>query len=241
MSILYLIKPVLRRAQLSINFCVPSQSKMFSTTLPPCPIPIFTTVASYREWRHKARMENKSVGFVPTMGALHEGHLSLGEFYTSLPSLELSSSVLVRRSLAENDLTVLSIFVNPAQFAPHEDLATYPRTLEQDLRVLLEQKVESSKSSEVRSASAVFLPTVREMYPLGISQDVTSQKGTFVEVKGFSEQMEGKSRPTFFRGVATVVTKLFNAIEVSARNSLSISHSNISLLANERLLWPKGH
>ncbi|THV02498.1 Pantoate-beta-alanine ligase [Dendrothele bispora CBS 962.96] len=169
---------------------------MSTMALPPCPIPIFTTVASYREWRHKARMQGKSVGFVPTMGALHEGHLSL-----------------VRGSLAENDLTVLSIFVNPAQFAPHEDLATYPRTLEQDLRILLEQKIQSPKSSELRSASAVFLPTVTEMYPLGISQDVSSQKGTFVEVKDFSEQMEGKTRPTFFRGVATVVTKLFNAIE----------------------------
>ncbi|KAF5351308.1 hypothetical protein D9758_008065 [Tetrapyrgos nigripes] len=191
------------RTTLRITITLQPKSNMSTASLPPCPIPIFTTVASYREWRHKARMENKSVGFVPTMGALHEGHLSL-----------------VRRSLAENDLTVLSIFVNPAQFAPHEDLASYPRTLERDLRVLLEQKVtvhpsqlQSSTESCSRTASAVFLPTVREIYPLGISQDVSSQKGTFVEVKGLSEQMEGRSRPTFFRGVATVVTKLFNAIE----------------------------
>ncbi len=114
----------------------------------------------------------------------------------------------VQRSLQENDLTVLSIFVNPAQFAPHEDLDTYPKTLENDLRLLAGQSVEG------RTVSAVFAPTVKEMYPSGITQDPTAQKGTFVEVKGFGDEMEGKSRPLFFRGVATVVTKLFNAIEV---------------------------
>ncbi|KAH9913951.1 Pantoate-beta-alanine ligase [Epithele typhae] len=145
-----------------------------STELPPSSIPLFPTVAKYREWRQKAFEENKSVGFVATMGALHEGHLSL-----------------VRRSLAQNDLTVLSIFVNPAQFAPHEDLATYPRTLPGDLALL----------------------EALAMYPGGITQDVRAQTGTFVEVKGFGHQMEGASRPTFFRGVATVVTKLFNAVQ----------------------------
>ncbi|KAI0738502.1 Pantoate-beta-alanine ligase [Daedaleopsis nitida] len=161
-----------------------------STELPPSSIPLFPTVAAYREWRRKAYEDKKSVGFVATMGALHEGHLSL-----------------VRRSLAENDLTVLSIFVNPAQFAPHEDLATYPRTLPRDLELL------SQVSVADRTAAAVFVPNVFEMYPNGISQDVAEQKGTFIEVKGYSHQMEGKTRPTFFRGVATVVTKLFNVIE----------------------------
>lgn len=161
------------------------------STLPPSNIPIFTTIASYRAWRKQARDENKSVGFVATMGALHEGHLSL-----------------VSRSLQANDLTVLSIFVNPAQFAPHEDLSTYPRTLTQDMERL------NGLSLEGKTPSAVFLPSVKEMYPLGIAQEVEKQTGTFVEVKGFGHQMEGRSRPTFFRGVATVVTKLFNAIEV---------------------------
>ncbi|KAG5638148.1 hypothetical protein H0H81_001667 [Sphagnurus paluster] len=168
--------------------------------LPQSSIPIYTTVAAYREWRRKAFQEHKTVGFVATMGALHDGHISL-----------------VKRSLTENDLTVVSIFVNPAQFAPHEDLATYPRTLPQDLDVLSAQSFTvSSRSAEgsvVRKTSAVFLPTVPEMYPSGISQDTVMQKGTFVEVKGYGHQMEGQSRPTFFRGVATVVTKLFNAIE----------------------------
>ncbi|KAJ8474445.1 hypothetical protein ONZ51_g7216 [Trametes cubensis] len=165
-----------------------------SSALPPSSIPLFDTVASYREWRRKAFDEKKTVGYVPTMGALHEGHLSL-----------------VRRSLAENDLTVLSIFVNPAQFAPHEDLATYPRTLPRDLELLSQMSVTVPEG--VRTPAAVFVPTVSEMYPSGITQNTQEQKGTFVEVKGYSHQMEGRTRPTFFRGVATVVTKLFNAIE----------------------------
>ena len=123
----------------------------------------------------------------------------------------------MRRSLAENDLTVMSIFVNPAQFAPHEDLATYPRTLPRDIELLTAVSVDTPAGP--RSPSAVFVPTVSEMYPSGISQSVAEQKGTFVEVKGYGHQMEGASRPTFFRGVATVVTKLFNVIEVSTHTS----------------------
>ncbi|KIY70589.1 Pantoate-beta-alanine ligase [Cylindrobasidium torrendii FP15055 ss-10] len=165
------------------------------STLRQFEIPCYNTVASYREWRQKARDERKSVGFVATMGALHSGHLSL-----------------VRQSLRDNDLTVLSIFVNPAQFAPHEDLATYPRTLERDLN-LASQESFTSADGTLRKLSAAFVPTVSEMYPTGIVQDVALQKGTFVEVKGYGDEMEGKSRPTFFRGVATVVTKLFNIIE----------------------------
>ncbi|KAF9466134.1 Pantoate-beta-alanine ligase [Collybia nuda] len=181
--------------------------------LPPSSIPLFTTVSSFREWRRKVYDERKSVGFVATMGALHEGHLSL-----------------VRKSLAENDLTVMSIFVNPAQFAPHEDLATYPRTLPGDLELLTAESmmvVNPSASEPItRKASAVFLPTVSEMYPSGISQDTSAQKGAFVEVKGYGHQMEGQSRPTFFRGVATIVTKLFNAIEVSGALSDPFSRSH---------------
>jgi len=137
------------------------------------------------------------VGFVPTMGALHDGHLSL-----------------VKRSLVENDLTVVSIFVNPAQFAPHEDLAAYPRTLPHDLTVLSELEYRPAERPDTpRTPSAVFLPSVQDMYPSGISQDVSQQKGTFVEVRGYGEQMEGRSRPAFFTGVATVVTKLFNIVQ----------------------------
>lgn len=170
---------------------------MSTNRLPPAPFPIFTTVAGYREWRQAAFDAKKSVGFVATMGALHEGHISL-----------------VRKSLTENDLTVVSIFVNPAQFAPHEDLATYPRTLDHDVGVLSGLS-QLSSSGPSRSPSALFLPSVFEMYPSGITQDKNLQKGTFVEVKGYGHQMEGSKRPDFFRGVATVVTKLFNAIQPS--------------------------
>lgn len=104
----------------------------------------------------------------------------------------------------------MSIFVNPTQFAPHEDLASYPRTLDTDLHALKNLSVPSQ-----RTTSAVFVPTVDVMYPSSVSQVVQEQKGTFVEVKGYGELMEGASRPTFFRGVATVVTKLFNAIQPS--------------------------
>jgi len=159
-------------------------------------IPVFNTVADYRIWRDKAFEDKLSVGLIPTMGALHDGHLSL-----------------VKHSLVENDLTVVSIFVNPAQFAPHEDLATYPRTLPNDLALLSTLEYQPSGAISPRTPSAVFVPSVKDMYPSGISQDVADQKGTFVEVKGYGDKMEGRSRPTFFRGVATAVVKLFNIVQ----------------------------
>jgi len=131
------------------------------------------------------------------MGALHAGHLSL-----------------VHHSKRANDKTVVSIFVNPAQFAPHEDLAAYPRTLPNDLSLLSALKCQPADFHGTPPASlAVFVPSLKDMYPSGISQDVSQQKGTFVEVKGYGDQMEGRSRPDFFRGVATIVTKLFNIVQ----------------------------
>jgi pantoate--beta-alanine ligase len=117
------------------------------------------------------------VGFVPTMGSLHEGHLSL-----------------VRRSREENDHTTASIFVNPTQFLPHEDFRTYPRNEEKDLALL--QKA---------GADLVFLPEVKQIYP--------EDHCTFVNVEGISNLLEGTFRPGHFRGVATVVAKLFNLME----------------------------
>ncbi|KAF9207680.1 pantothenate synthase [Haplosporangium sp. Z 27] len=130
--------------------------------------------------------QNKTVGFVPTMGALHEGHLSL-----------------VQIAKQECDVAVVSIFVNPAQFAPHEDLDQYPRTFDTDYASLVASK----------ACAAILLPKVSEMYPIGITLDRSQQRGTFVEVQGLSHQMEGIPRPHFFRGVATVVTKLFNIVQ----------------------------
>jgi len=120
-----------------------------------------------------ARRAGKIVGFVPTMGALHEGHLSL-----------------VRRVKAQADLTVVSIFVNPTQFGPNEDFARYPRDLPHDADMLADA-----------GTDILFAPEPDEIYPSGAT--------TFVDVAGLSDKLEGKSRPGHFRGVATVVTKLF--------------------------------
>lgn len=155
------------------------------------PVRVFESVAPYRTWRQGVMKTNAQVGFVPTMGALHEGHLQL-----------------VDASLNENDYTVVSIFVNPAQFAPHEDLSTYPRTTQSDLEQLSMREAAANKQGQL----VVLLPQVHDMYPFGITQQVSEQVGAFVEVQGLSHQMEGGSRPTFFRGVATVVTKLFNIV-----------------------------
>lgn len=169
-------------------------------------IHVLHTVDGVRQWRRRALRTGRSVGFVATMGALHAGHLSL-----------------VQRSLDENDETIVSVFVNPAQFAPHEDLAAYPRTLPADAQALsslsssaplgTEEDPTPRTPASPRRVARIFAPGVKEMYPNGFTQTVADQVGAFVEVKGLSEQMEGASRPTFFRGVATVVTKLFHIVQ----------------------------
>ncbi|HKA66950.1 MAG TPA: pantoate--beta-alanine ligase, partial [Solirubrobacterales bacterium] len=131
------------------------------------------TAASMRDLVAGWRRAGESVGLVPTMGALHAGHLSL-----------------VTASLAENERTVVSIFVNPLQFGPNEDFARYPRDLDEDLGALAEFPV-----------AGVFAPTVEEMYPPGAT--------TRVRVAGLDEVLEGAHRPGHFEGVATVVAKLF--------------------------------
>lgn len=179
------------------------------------PWPIFTKVSDFKGWRRQTQRDailsrrdeeyQESVGFVPTMGALHQGHLDL-----------------VQNSLLENRHTVVSIFVNPAQFAPTEDLQSYPRTLEADIAALRELEAVVSRQSagqRVGNIAAILCPTVKEMYPslpgtdVPFTQDVSQQQGAFVEVKGLGDVLEGKSRPTFFRGVATVVTKLWHIVE----------------------------
>ncbi len=135
---------------------------------------IFRTVAEFRAWRSTL---DGDVGLVPTMGYLHEGHLSL-----------------VRAARAGNAHVVASIFVNPAQFGPNEDLARYPRDEARDLDLLRAERVD-----------AVFAPDAPEIYPDGYS--------TYVEVEGLTERLEGASRPTHFRGVATVVLKLLNIVQ----------------------------
>jgi pantoate--beta-alanine ligase len=138
---------------------------------------ICATIPEARTASREARANRKSLGLVPTMGALHDGHLSL-----------------VRAAKAQCDVVVVSIFVNPTQFGPTEDLAKYPRQFERD-RALLERE----------NADIIFAPSVDEMYTKG--------EATWVVVEGLSDRLDGRSRPGHFRGVTTVVAKLFHVIE----------------------------
>ncbi|MFN2505292.1 MAG: pantoate--beta-alanine ligase [Acidimicrobiales bacterium] len=134
---------------------------------------VLDRIAEVRKELDTARADGRSIGFVPTMGALHEGHASL-----------------IRRSAAECERTIVSIFVNPLQFGPAEDFALYPRDLDADLDV-----------ATAAGADLVFAPPVEEMYPAPMA--------TAVHVAGVGEGLEAASRPGHFRGVATVVAKLF--------------------------------
>jgi pantoate--beta-alanine ligase len=138
---------------------------------------ICKTIDDMRAASRQTRHDGKRLGFVPTMGALHEGHLSL-----------------VRAAKAKCDVVAASIFVNPLQFGPSEDLANYPRTFEHDTGVL-----------EREAVDLLFAPTPEEMYPAGAV--------TYVTVEGLSEKLCGRSRPGHFRGVTTVVAKLFHIVE----------------------------
>jgi pantoate--beta-alanine ligase len=141
---------------------------------------ICETIEDMRAACRAARRGGKRLGFVPTMGALHEGHLSL-----------------VRAARASCDIVTASIFVNPTQFGPNEDLAKYPRTFERDRKLLEKEGVE-----------LLFAPSVEEMYPVGAAAWVT--------VEELSDKLDGRSRPGHFRGVTTVVAKLFHIVEPDA-------------------------
>lgn len=166
-----------------------SDSSRLPSSSPMTAPQILRTVQQVRQWRLQRLLARESVGFVPTMGALHAGHC-----------------LLIAQLLADNDHTVVSIFVNPLQFAPHEDLDAYPRTLDSDVATL------SGLGGGGGAVLAIFVPRVLEMYPAGIPLDPKRQRGAFVTVHGSSEQLEGGLRPQFFRGVATVVTKLLNVV-----------------------------
>ncbi|MCU0286779.1 MAG: pantoate--beta-alanine ligase [Acidobacteria bacterium] len=138
---------------------------------------IIKTIPGIKIEIKKQREQGRTIGFVPTMGALHQGHLSL-----------------VKACQKENDITVVSIFVNPAQFGPNEDFEKYPRDFQKDEHMLDELGVD-----------IIFYPTKDEIYPLGYA--------AYVNVEKLDQVLCGKSRPTHFKGVATVVLKLFNIIK----------------------------
>ena len=138
---------------------------------------IVRTMRDLRKSLNASRADGCSVGLVPTMGFLHAGHLSL-----------------IRRARQENDVVVVSVFVNPTQFAPHEDLEAYPRDMQRDTELMTAEDVDIA-----------FFPAVEEIYP--------QEFGTFVTVEGtITQVLCAKSRPTHFRGVTTVVSKLFHLV-----------------------------
>ncbi|MDK2822382.1 MAG: pantoate--beta-alanine ligase [Clostridia bacterium] len=135
------------------------------------------TIKEVRNIIKQNKLREKTVGLVPTMGYLHEGHLSL-----------------IRKAKQDNDFVIVSIFVNPIQFGPNEDFEDYPRDLDRDYKLAIEA-----------GANLIFNPSVEEMYPQEIK--------TFVEVRDLTENLCGLSRPGHFRGVTTVVAKLFNIVQ----------------------------
>jgi pantoate--beta-alanine ligase len=137
---------------------------------------VVRTIAETRSALRELRAGHRTVGLVPTMGALHAGHISL-----------------VRAARAHCDVVAATIFVNPTQFGPNEDFSKYPRTFDEDCRLLAQEGVD-----------LLFAPAAEEMYPAGST--------TFVEVEDISNRLDGVSRPGHFRGVATVVAKLFHII-----------------------------
>ena len=140
-------------------------------------IRVVSTVKETRTQVKEWRKQGLTVGLVPTMGYLHEGHQSL-----------------IKKAVAENDRVVVSVFVNPIQFAPNEDLETYPRDLEAD-----------TKLCDSTGADLIFHPTPDEMYPEGFS--------THIQMDNLTKELCGKTRPTHFGGVCTVVGKLFNIVQ----------------------------
>jgi pantoate--beta-alanine ligase len=176
------------------------------------PFRIFEDVQKLRSFRKELLMQHRTVGLVPTMGALHAGHLSL-----------------IRAAAKENSDVFVSVFVNPTQFGVNEDLASYPRTWEADIAQLSEVDKElalkqprsgSSLSSDPDQVggvagriTAIFHPSVKTIYPTLPPSSEETGDGSFVLITPLGKKLEGASRPVFFRGVATVCTKLFNIVQ----------------------------
>lgn len=170
------------------------------TVRQPSSFQVFRDVPPLRQLRRQLLQKDRTVGFVPTMGALHEGHLSL-----------------IRQAARENTDVFVSIYVNPTQFGVSEDLSSYPRTWDSDVAKLevlnqelagLEDKAGLGKTAG--RITAIFAPTSKVMYPTLPPSSEVDGEGSFVTITPLSKKLEGASRPVFFRGVATVCMKLFN-------------------------------
>lgn len=156
---------------------------------------IFRDVPPLRSHRRQLLLNGSTVGLVPTMGALHQGHISL-----------------VRQAAEENSHVFVTIYVNPTQFGVNEDLDSYPKTWDSDLAQLnqLDEQLEKEGKGRIE---AIFAPTTKTMYPTLPPDSTLPGTGSFVTITPLANLLEGKSRPVFFRGVATVCTKLFNIVE----------------------------
>lgn len=159
-------------------------------------IRVFHDIPSLRRWRLQQLLDARPIALVPTMGALHEGHISLANM-----------------AAKDKFAVVVSIYLNPTQFGVQDDLDSYPKTLLQDLELLrrLNDKLAVDIGKPGRIA-AVFAPSTDTMYPSGFPSQECDAKGSFVTITPVGEILEGASRPTFFRGVATICTKLFNIV-----------------------------
>lgn len=158
-------------------------------------IHILRSVSELRAWRKHVYKSDRSLGLVPTMGALHKGHIRLA-----------------REAAAEHDEVAVSIYVNPTQFGVNEDLDAYPRTWETDLAQLRKLNEELEVEGARGRVTAVFAPITKEMYPVLPPSSEIDGKGSFVTITPIGQLLEGASRPVFFRGVATVCMKLFNIV-----------------------------
>ncbi|KUI63480.1 Pantothenate synthetase [Cytospora mali] len=180
-------------------------------TIPETPIAVLRSVAAVRKWASEMSFgsstttnkdqtqTDQGIALIPTMGALHEGHLRL-----------------IREAARRgHDKIAVSIYVNPAQFGVAEDLDSYPKTWASDCAVLKSLYEELSSQSSLPLQMAVFAPTTGDMYPSGFPGQEVDSKGSFVTITPVGEVLEGQSRPTFFRGVATVCMKLFNIVQPS--------------------------
>ena len=159
-------------------------------------IHVFRQIPELRDYRRKLLLSNRAVGFVPTLGALHEGHLSL-----------------IRQAAAENKHVFVSIFLNPSQFGVNEDLDSYPKTWDSDMEQLEKLDREFASHPDLGRITAVFAPTTKIMYPTLPPTSEMNGDGSFVTITPLANLLEGSSRPVFFRGVTTICLKLFNIVQ----------------------------